>query len=491
MIALGETSLIVVGCGPTGVAALFQAALEGIPAIGIEAGPAPLASIQGYMDGLVFTSPATHFEVGGIPLDCTAVDYVTREDVLSYYARLITYRSLDIRCGTRCLRLEPRKGHVEVTVETAGGPGAYRAERVLVTSWHERRPLPAEIFTAETPVPVHLAIQQPTQLAGKSVAILGGGMSGHEYAVRLLLNGQRVTILARGEAHPRYEDPRLRALLAATGSALWDQVTEVAVGRSEVGFTRLGARHTVPCDALVGAVGHRLRDDVLAMLAAAGVLSPAEVGGLRRARSFEKLLREYPEEDESSVIRRAGMELPDFRQHLFEGKRGIHLAGGALHGGAANSGLMYSIVSATLAVKAIAGHSPPPGSEAPLPQYISALDLPKTIPAALGFARSAALLPLRVWGRTRNTISLGFQESGLGNQTRKAESDGGPPAAYAPRHDDPEMERILAAADGTRSVAELADHFAMDSEEDQGFFWRVLRHLWRNGSLTWLPPASP
>jgi hypothetical protein len=96
---------------------------------------------------------------------------------------------------------------------------------------------------------------------------------------------------------------------------------------------------------------------------------------------------------------------------------------------------------------------------------------------------------MRVWGRTRNTVSLGFQESGLGNQTRKAASDGPPPSG--PHHDDPEIERILAAADGTRSVAELADHFEMDSDEDRGVFWKVLRHLWRSGSLTWLPPASP
>ena len=45
--------LIVVGCGPTGIAGLVEARLQGIPAVGLEAGPAPLASLLAYTEGLI------------------------------------------------------------------------------------------------------------------------------------------------------------------------------------------------------------------------------------------------------------------------------------------------------------------------------------------------------------------------------------------------------------------------------------------------------
>jgi len=484
---ISETALIVLGCGPTGVAALVQAALEGIPAIGIEEGPAPLASILSYMDGLVFTSPACHYEVGGLPLDCKAADCITREDVLRYYSRVINHFGLDIRCNTRCAGLRPRESSVDVLVRTAEGQGVYRAGRALVTSWFERRPLPSDMLAAEHQVTIYSTIENPIQLAGKNVVILGGGISAHEYALRLLLSGQKIVLLSRGEPRPIDQEPRFRGLMAATGSSIWHNAENISISGSTVNYTSKGSQQSVPCDALVAALGSRLREDVLAMLARAGVLSKREVLRLRSARSWEKLRREFPTEDEESLMRHATAEVPDLREHVFQGRQGIHLAGGALHIGSSNAGVMYSMFTAILAVKAMAGHPPPHGAEAPLPVYFSTLNLPQEAPPAVAFERIAPLYPLATSGGIASLMSLDVLETGLGQKLRRSAHRGGSSILL---NRDPEVARILKAADGTNSVAGLAERFGMRSLEERTTLCKLLRYLWWNDSLTWMPPIG-
>jgi cation diffusion facilitator CzcD-associated flavoprotein CzcO len=358
---LGKAGLVVVGCGPTGIAGLVQAALEGIPAIGIEAGPAPIASVLDYMEGLVLSSPAEHYEVGGLPLDCRAASQITREEVLHYYARVIRHYGLDIRCGTRCMELEPREQHVLVRVNTSGELGWYRAERVLVTSWFERRPLDPDLLAIaiDHNIEIHSTVQNQIQLAGKKVIVLGGGTSAYECATRLLQSGQPIVLLSRGEPRPFFQDPRFRQQVAATGSAVFHRISSLTFGRSRVQFAYEGSRRTVPCDVLVAAIGQRIREDILEMLVEAEVLSRRECQLLSKARSYEALLRELPQEEESALQRRAAAELPDLREQLFAGRRGVHLAGGALHVGASNGGVVYSMASAILAVRSLAGHPLP------------------------------------------------------------------------------------------------------------------------------------
>lgn len=319
-----DAHLIVVGCGPTGVAGLVQAAIEGISALGVEAGPAPLASVLEYMEGLLLASPAFHFEVGGLPLDCKAIREVRREDLLHYYARVIAHYGLNIRSSTRCVAIRPCSDHIEICVETQGKPGILRAQRVLITSWYERRPPSLDCVAPGHEVLLCSGIQNPIQVAGKNVAIVGGGLSAYEYANRLLLMGQRIVFLARGEL--RYEPPPFRRLLLATGSSAWYGVSNIGIVGSTVEFTQGGLRHRKPCDVLIAALGSRIREDILQMLYHMDVLTAHEANLLRRAKSYEKLAREFPQEDDAALIRRAAAELPDLRKQLFWGVRGIHVA---------------------------------------------------------------------------------------------------------------------------------------------------------------------
>ncbi|MEA2565696.1 MAG: thioredoxin reductase, partial [Actinomycetota bacterium] len=112
--APSEVPLVVVGGGPTGIAALFEARREGIEAVGLEAGPGPTTSIREYLNGLVLISRPTDYEIAGIPLDTRDPNQLTREEVLHYLGRVINYGSLGLRFHAPALELVPQDGRVLV-----------------------------------------------------------------------------------------------------------------------------------------------------------------------------------------------------------------------------------------------------------------------------------------------------------------------------------------------------------------------------------------
>src|SRR5258708_27777507 len=149
-----EVPLLVVGGGPTGIAALFQARLEGIEAVGLEAGPGPATSIREYLNGLVLISRPTDYEVAGIPLDTRDPSQLTREEVLHYLGRIVNYGDLDYRYRAPVHELTPMEGRV--LVRTPGQD--WLADHVVVTTWYRRRRPPPELVNGGaggTPAPPH------------------------------------------------------------------------------------------------------------------------------------------------------------------------------------------------------------------------------------------------------------------------------------------------------------------------------------------------
>lgn len=351
-----------------------------------------------------------------------------------------------------------------------------------------KRPIDPDLLSSDHKIAVHYTVQNPIQFAGKKVVVLGGGLSAYEFATRLMESGQSVILLARCAPRPTYQAPRFRRLVATTSSALFHRISDIAFGRSRIRFTHEGARCTVPCDAVVAAIGQRLREDVLQILVGAGALSRRESRLLRQARSYEKLIQEFPHEDEATLMQRAAVELPDLKEQLFQGRRGVHLAGGSLHSGSSNGGVVYSLFSATLAVRAIAGHPLPDGTQASLPLYLSALRLPEKIPQRLAFGRISDLRPLRASVRMSRAALSDAEKEQAGQSLWQEDPRGcGPPEILRER---PEIEMVLRDADGTRSVRNLARRLGMRTGIEQAALFSLLRYLWWTGGLTWLPAGG-
>src|SRR5207248_2192012 len=146
----------------------------------------------------VYISPAHHYEISRLPLDCRSAYHCTREDLLYYYARVINYGQLVIQSGTRCVGVAPLGSGVRIRVRRADGTSELFARNVLLTSWFRPRPVPEALRpSAASSVRLHRSLRNAAQLAGRRVVVVGGGLSALETATTLMLCGQSITVLAR------------------------------------------------------------------------------------------------------------------------------------------------------------------------------------------------------------------------------------------------------------------------------------------------------
>jgi hypothetical protein len=473
--------LVVIGCGPTGIAALVHARFEGIVALGLEAGPEPLAGLHRYMEQLVLVSPAQHYEVAEIPLDCRDPDELTREEVLSYFARLIALARIDVRCDARCVALEDRGDHV--TIELAAGP-ALEAEHVVVAAWYEPQPIPQAWLVAAGPA-VLRGLARPSQVAGRRVAFVGGGLSAFEQSTAVMMQGQPVHVIARDRFGAFFHAGPYRELVAATGSTLVDGAHDIQPIRGGLSWSAPDGAGSVACDVVVGCLGSRLSPAIASLLVAAGVLDRATLDRIASAPTIEQLARRGELQDRAGAVERILAARPDLWEHVF-GDRRIRLAGGALHAGGADAGVVSSILTARLAVEAIAGKPRPPGFEPPLAAAISRWVRAEPWRESPAFDRVAALRPLAVRSWTRHTPRLLSEgaEGELGHTTTAITKYLRGDASLGAL-----ASSILEAADGMATVAELADDAELHDPIDRAALVQALGLLWRAGALTWLPPG--
>jgi hypothetical protein len=476
---------VVVGGGPTGIAALVHARLEGIDAVGLEAGDQPLAAVAGYMEQLVLVSRSTHYEVAGIPLDCRDPDELTREDLLSYYARVLTLARAELRCRARCRALVPHADHVEVVLD--GGP-PIEAEQVIVAAWYEPRPSPPELAPVDGGPEVRRWLARPSQATGRRVAFVGGGMSAFEQSSAVMMLGQPVHVVARGPLAAFFRGERYQQLVALTGSTIIADGGEIAVDAGGLSWRGTGGgAGRVDCDLVVTCVGSRLAPAIGALLADAGVLDTDPFGRLAAAPTVEELTRTGRARDHADAIAQTMAARPDLWPLLFDGAARIRLAGGALHGGGADAGVVSSILTARLAVEAIAGRSPPPGWQPPLPRAIYDWCGPEPWREPPPFERIAALRPMTVASWTRGTPRL-LSEDAAGGLRDAA--GGHHKYLLGPLAGNEVAGQVLDAADGTLSIADLAEEAELETAEERADLVRVLCGLFRSNALTWLPPTG-
>jgi len=72
-------------------------------------------------------------------------------------------------------------------------------------------------------------------------------------------------------------------------------------------------------------------------------------------------------------------------------------------------------------------------------------------------------------------------EGGAGRQS---------PYLLGPQPEDPRVGEILAMADGGSSVADVAARLGVTPSAGWRELVALLRYLWQNNALTWLPPAG-
>jgi hypothetical protein len=475
-----EVPIVVVGGGPTGIAALFEARREGIEAVGLEAGPGPTTSIREYLNGLVLISRPTDYEIAGIPLDTRDPNQLTREEVLHYLGRVINYGSLDLRFHAPALEVVPRDGRVLVRTPV----GDWLARDVVVTAWYRRRRPPPSLADPACGVEVIETLHDPVVVAGRRPVIVGGGMSAFEHATAVMMHGQPVTIVARHRLPGAFRTPHFETLVRDTCSRIVEGATDLALAEGGLAYRAGDGAGFVPCDVLIPCLGHEVDPDVLAMLVAAGVVTAGEVAEAMASPTPDTMIRHG--RSVPDAIQAALAAWPDFRTRLLGGVNGIHLAGGGLHIGGAHSGVRVSINTAVVAVRDIAGHPPPDYmATGPLPVALARwVQLP---PPEAPWDLLRAIRPIRIAAWTRTNMAMRSRDS---FEAKPQPVAAGSPFLLAPKPEDPRLDQVLAMADGSVSVGGMAERLGIADDRGRRELTRLLRYLWWNNALTWLPPLD-
>lgn len=190
-----RAELLVVGAGPAGVsAALWARALE-LDVLLLDGAPAPGGQLH-----------AVHFH----PQDVPGFEQGDGPALAAAYARQLAAASVPLR--TDCLAIGIRPAGAFTAVELAGGEWI-EAAAVLVASGVRRRRLdvPGEREFDGRGVS-YSANRDRDSLAGRRVAVVGGGDAAFENALLLSRAGSDVTLLVRGTVRAR---PEFRARVAA------------------------------------------------------------------------------------------------------------------------------------------------------------------------------------------------------------------------------------------------------------------------------------
>jgi thioredoxin reductase len=473
-----EYDVLVVGGGPTAIAALYECKERNLRAVALESGSTPLAAIQAYPEGLIFSSPASHFEIDGLPLDCKDFHQITREEVLFYYERIVNLKKLDIACDTKVVSIKTLGNSVSVTCQTPRGKQFFNAKHLLISAWFSRSPLRIENWRRSAAKLVDMS-RNNIGFANKKVVVVGSGLSSCETAMSLMLAGHSVDILLRGEPHALHAASTFNRLVSVTGSRLIAHVKKIEGHQCGLEITVNSTKQVLPCDIVVRCTGQRTDPKILKILCDSGIISKDVKKRLKSLVPAEKQLRKSCGANFTDGIASVVKQWPDLSA-FFPGRLNVHFVGGILHVGSSSAGVKVSIYSARTLVKLISGRNVFK-VEGTLAKTLYEWSL--TSNDDISFTSIQDLRPMRVRSWSRNQIPLTME-----NDFGQSKIQGSRVFETRPI-DSNEKHEILKLSDGNRSIRQIV-RVRMKHGSDPAFTVKSLYSLFYTNALTWLPPTS-
>jgi thioredoxin reductase (NADPH) len=283
--------VIIVGAGPSGLAAAIAAKKAGLTYEVLEKA-ALVNSLLHYPTEMTFFTTPELMEIGGLPFT-SPNEKPTRLEALRYYRRVADAYGLDIAFDERVVSIARDERRETFTIESEntrlGGPRQTRHARFVVLAtgaydFPQRLGVPGE----DLPHVSHYFIT-PHPFFRKKVVVVGGKNSAVEAALDLYRAGARVTVVHRGagigESVKYWVKPDIENRIkegtidARFGASL------VEIRPQSVVIERAGAREDLPVDAVFLLTGY-MSDNSL--LHAAGVELDAHTDGPRHdAESYE------------------------------------------------------------------------------------------------------------------------------------------------------------------------------------------------------------
>jgi thioredoxin reductase (NADPH) len=268
--------VIIVGAGPSGLAAAIALKQLGLDYLVLEKG-AVVESIRRFPVNMVFFTTPELMEIGGIPLT-TPYDKPTRAEALQYYRRVSDVFSLQICLREEVLSIDrdDEAGEQVFLVETRSHLGVRRVRRsraVVLAMGYYDAPNYLGIAGEDLPHVSHY-YSEPHPYYRQRVVVVGGKNSAAEAALDLYRNGAHVTLVHRRETlgesikywvRPDIENRIKEGTIAARfqSSVLEIRPTEVVIGRADPGGGHAAPTETIPAEAVLLLTGYHADPEFL------------------------------------------------------------------------------------------------------------------------------------------------------------------------------------------------------------------------------------
>jgi len=241
--------VVIVGCGPAGMAAGLGAIAHGLRFVAID--QATLGgSVAHYPRGkLVMTSPALLPLIGEVRLGS-----ISKEGLLAFWRDVLDRTGLIPRYEERVRTIERDAAGLIVVSDKA----RYRTRRVLLTMGRGGTPRRLNVPGEDLDKVVY-RLSDPGQYAGMRVMVVGGGDSALEAAIALgEVPGTRVTLVHRGTAFTRARAENRAALAEVDAIAVHLGARPVAITRDSVKIQNATGTQVIACDAVIVCAGGTL-----------------------------------------------------------------------------------------------------------------------------------------------------------------------------------------------------------------------------------------
>ncbi|MFL5348997.1 MAG: NAD(P)-binding domain-containing protein [Hyalangium sp.] len=260
-----QWDVVVVGTGPSGLATAINARQRGLRALLLERGQFA-ATVSRFPHDMVLYSPRDEVQLAAIPCD-SRQERPTREEYLSYLARVAELTGLDIREQTEFVGLSGHDGDFTVRARHRGEPVSFSTRKLVLATGAFCTPLRLEVPGADLPQ-VRYGYGDPSAYRWQRVVVLGGGNGAAEAALRLHNEGRaHVTVVyPRGEFHSRkwrWHLPDLARLIQGEAIRVLFNTTVERVEPEHLLVSSRGETQRIPCDWVIVQIGFEPGKDVL------------------------------------------------------------------------------------------------------------------------------------------------------------------------------------------------------------------------------------